>query len=196
MPRRQQPPRSLAPRRRRRAHPLPRRDCRPNLLPPPPPSSGRLELTHPKLCAYVYIHMLCSAVSQDDRTFPFVLHAAAEAHAAKGQAVKLHAAALRSGHLTDVFAGNTLRLFLCGHLTDVTRAGCLMKCQSRMLSVVSAFLANKMLDDVRQALVSMTESGQRGPCECGKLGLGYACLISSCVHTTVATSFSCRGSDG
>ncbi|KAF7019517.1 unnamed protein product [Triticum aestivum] len=114
----------------------------------------------------VYNLMLRSAVSPDDRTFPFALHAAAAAagdgaHAAKG--LELHAAALRSGHLADVFAGNTLVSFYaaCGSAPDARRAFDEMPALDVVSwnSLVSAFLANRMFDDARRALVGMMGSG-------------------------------------
>ncbi|XP_051185375.1 pentatricopeptide repeat-containing protein At1g18485 [Lolium perenne] len=112
----------------------------------------------------VYNLMLRSAVSPDDRTFPFALHAAAaaaEAHPAKG--LELHAAALRSGHLADVFAGNTLVAFYAarGSAHDACRVFDEMPVRDVVSwnSLVSAFLTNKMFDDARQALVSMMRSG-------------------------------------
>jgi hypothetical protein len=65
-------------------------------------------------------------VAPDDRTFPFALHAAAtaaadaDAHPAKG--LELHAAALRTGLLADVFAGNTLVAFFAACGSTLTRA--------------------------------------------------------------------------
>uniref|UniRef100_A0A0D9VUV9 Pentatricopeptide repeat-containing protein n=1 Tax=Leersia perrieri TaxID=77586 RepID=A0A0D9VUV9_9ORYZ len=115
--------------------------------------------------------MLRSSVPPDDRTFPFALHAAAAAVADnkgtvyRDKGLELHAAALRRGHLADVFAGNTLVAFYAacggGRACDARRVFDEMPSWDVVSwnSLVSAFLVNGMFHDARRALVSMMRSG-------------------------------------
>ncbi|KAG8050997.1 hypothetical protein GUJ93_ZPchr0009g529 [Zizania palustris] len=116
----------------------------------------------------VYNLMIRSAVGPDDRTFPFALHATstaavAEAGIYQDKGVELHAAALRRGHLADVFTGNTLVTFYaaCGRARDVCRMFDEMPARDVVSwnSIVSALLANGMFDDAKRALVGMMRSG-------------------------------------
>ncbi|KAL6905848.1 hypothetical protein ACP4OV_003449 [Aristida adscensionis] len=115
----------------------------------------------------LYNRMLRSGVRPDARTFPFALHAAAaaaaagEGHPAKG--LELHAAALRRGLLLgDVFAGNTLLTFYaaCGRAGDARRVFDEMPVRDVVSwnSLISAFLANAMLDEGKWAVVGMMRS--------------------------------------
>ncbi|KAK3139642.1 hypothetical protein QOZ80_5AG0386870 [Eleusine coracana subsp. coracana] len=108
------------------------------------------------------------SVRPDDRTFPFALHAAAAGAAAKDHRIKgleLHAAVIRRGHLADVFTGNTLVAFYAafGCTSDARRLFDEMPTRDVISwnSLISAFLASRMLDDAKRAVVGMSRSDVR-----------------------------------